>query len=491
MSSIRVLIIDDEETICRGVEAKLLRVCGSSLASVHWTTDPSKADAIVAEKQIDLVLCDIRMPAANGIDVLVRLRSIKPSLVTAIITGVDDFEHARAAIRLGVAAYLLKPIDSQELGELMAGAMGTLEQRNRDEARRTLIETDGWLRSALEEGRPDLLSRAGFSFNGGACLVIGAAGHLEPDTKPLIAELLLRRRPGQETRRFYPFDAGTRGVGCVALFTADASPEAVASEAGRYLRSETGQRLVVAVSRFRSRQGELPEAWQEAVSAFRYRLVASGSVALAAAELANRRICAMTDDEQLLINRVVGMTDQDLSTERVLELFDPDRLARSCPRYFAELYAYVRASLDRHATAATPLPPIDHLVSLAELRSRLWEALEDARAAIVRGERDRVSAATEYVERHFAENIDMQTVCERVGLSYAYFSRAFKDRYGLNFHEYLTELRLRAADALLPRPELSLDEVARRIGYTNRKSFVRAYKRVHGYPPRRNLAVHE
>lgn len=488
---IRILIIDDEETICRGVRAKILRVRGPQVRSVLWTTDPSRADAIVDHQRIDLVLCDLRMPNDDGIDVLTRLRTLKPTLHTAIITGLDDFEHARAAIRLGVAAYLLKPIDSHELAELLDGVVGRIEANAREEARRLLIETDGWVRSALEEDRPDLLERPDFEFHGGACMLIGGRGDLAPQTKRLIAELLVQAPLHSSRSRFYPFDAGIKGIGCIAALSPDADPAEVASAVGRHLREETDARLIVALSRPCEHATQLAAAWREVVTVFRYRLVDSGSVVLSAYGIESRAARPVTQDERLLIDRVVGFADSAAPPERLLELFERDRLAAAGPGYFSELYDAVRTSLRQQVPLPEPLPPVDHYSSLDQLRTTLQQVLDTARDAVVRGERDRVSVAAEYVEQHFAENIDMQAVCDRVGLSYAYFSRAFKDRHGLNFHDHLTRLRLRAALALLPRPDLSLDEIARRVGYTNRKSFVRAYKRVYGQPPRRDLAIHE
>ena len=111
----KVLIVEDEEMIRKGI---------------HYTYDWLSKDCIVVgeakngkeglekieELKPDIVLVDINMPIMNGIIMLEK--SIGKYLYSAIIiSGYDEFDYAKSAIKLGVSEYLLKPIDEKQLFE--------------------------------------------------------------------------------------------------------------------------------------------------------------------------------------------------------------------------------------------------------------------------------------------------------------------------------------------------------------------------------------
>lgn len=71
---------------------------------------------IAEEKQPDLVLCDIRMPVMDGLTFIGKLREMGLDSEVLLLTGYQEFDYAREAIRLGVKEYICKPIHYEELG---------------------------------------------------------------------------------------------------------------------------------------------------------------------------------------------------------------------------------------------------------------------------------------------------------------------------------------------------------------------------------------
>lgn len=68
----------------------------------------------------DLVITDIQMPQMSGIELIEALRDRLPGARFIIISGYPQFEYAQKAIALGVAAYLLKPVEPGQLGDALA-----------------------------------------------------------------------------------------------------------------------------------------------------------------------------------------------------------------------------------------------------------------------------------------------------------------------------------------------------------------------------------
>lgn len=114
----RVLLCDDNRTALNGLQA-LLELDGFSVVAVS-----SGAEGIrrAAEERFDVLITDLEMPEVHGLDVLRRVRELKPELPTMVITAYAQSPASQLAQELGVRAVLPKPLDYDgllaELGKL-------------------------------------------------------------------------------------------------------------------------------------------------------------------------------------------------------------------------------------------------------------------------------------------------------------------------------------------------------------------------------------
>jgi AraC-like DNA-binding protein len=123
------------------------------------------------------------------------------------------------------------------------------------------------------------------------------------------------------------------------------------------------------------------------------------------------------------------------------------------------------------------------LDSLESAKSYLVDRFDSRRAGGGDRSGSLVKLAQAFIKEHYHEDVDMTAVADYLGLSYSYFGRLFKKEMGRNFFSYLCEVRLRKAMELLQDPRLSVGEVAAKVGYTNRKTFVRQFKKQFGTVP--------
>ena len=107
----RVLVLDDEENICKSC-AEVLQDDGYKVTTC---TRPADAFARLAEEHIDLVLLDLKMPEVNGIDVLKQIKGGDQETMVIIITGYATVETAVASLKLGAFDYVSKPFTPDEL----------------------------------------------------------------------------------------------------------------------------------------------------------------------------------------------------------------------------------------------------------------------------------------------------------------------------------------------------------------------------------------
>ena len=108
-----ILIIEDEAAI-RRVLVKILSE-ESDTYNVDEAEDGLKALEILKQQDYDLVLCDIKMPKMDGIEVLEVLKKMKPDIPVVMISGHGDLDTADNAMRLGAFDYISKPPDLNRL----------------------------------------------------------------------------------------------------------------------------------------------------------------------------------------------------------------------------------------------------------------------------------------------------------------------------------------------------------------------------------------
>lgn len=121
---LRVLLIDDEPFILQGLKV-LLRWEDYGFEIVRTAQNGQEALAYLKENQVELILADIKMPGMTGLELLERIREEKISeAYFAILSGYNDFEFVRKAVRNACVDYILKPVGREEL----VGLLGRVTQ---------------------------------------------------------------------------------------------------------------------------------------------------------------------------------------------------------------------------------------------------------------------------------------------------------------------------------------------------------------------------
>ncbi len=109
----RILVIEDEAAI-RRVLVKILSEENDAY-SVFEAEDGLKGIETIKKEDFDLVLCDIKMPKMDGVEVLEAVKKIKPEIPFIMISGHGDLDTAVNTMRLGAFDYISKPPDLNRL----------------------------------------------------------------------------------------------------------------------------------------------------------------------------------------------------------------------------------------------------------------------------------------------------------------------------------------------------------------------------------------
>ncbi len=130
---------------------------------------------------------------------------------------------------------------------------------------------------------------------------------------------------------------------------------------------------------------------------------------------------------------------------------------------------------------------VSRMSTLYELENWTFNLLKGAGELLesenMNGRRDLIAEAKAYIQEHFTGNITLNEIAEKFYVNPYYFSQLFKKKTGTTYQKYLTELRIRRAEALLRTTDLRIYEICEQVGYTDPNYFSRLFERSTGRKP--------
>lgn len=505
----KLLIVDDEKNIRVGLKAMIEREYPGKY-SFSLAGDGEEALALVEEEGTELVITDIRMPGMDGIALINRLqeRENKPAVI--ILSGHDDFQYAKEAIRNDVREYLLKPIVREELFETLSRLENELVRK--EELSEQLVRSqqmkedyrEGQLNYILlneEIGEAEIrerLHKAGLDWLDEG-FYAGALHLTEPSKLDRRVELLNKIDPllnghSEEERCVRFTDKDGR------LMILANGEEAFRrlwdpSVGGPYLAVRLGQS-----ERFAGRE-KIKEACGQAVKALTYFfLQGSAGVIRYEAVRAKDTSYALPQEE---IHKIANMLGSDREAE-MMRLLQQVLDIRTIVKYeigymegisrllnelvFDKVFqVYGEESIEilklyREAGSIHNFSHFhDYYHSVESLLQRLSDYVKRIRS--VHNDRKEMKKAVEYILENYHKDLNMAMVSNHVSLNYSYFSQAFKEYTGESFVNYLKKIRIQKAKELLETTERKVYEIGALAGFENTKHFNRVFREMEGITP--------
>ena len=103
---------------------------------------------------------------------------------------------------------------------------------------------------------------------------------------------------------------------------------------------------------------------------------------------------------------------------------------------------------------------------------------------------DVVALLHDTIERNYTDNIRLQDFADEYFFSKEYLSRLFKNTYGIGISEYLTKVRMERASELILRQEITISDIASRVGYSDNAYFSKVFRAYFGKTPSEYRALY-
>lgn len=507
-----ILIIDDEELICRGLKSMIERSSHNDINKVQTISNTEKVQELVAKFQPDIIITDIRMPQMSGLDIIKNISKLNKNIKFIVLSGYDDFNYVKEAFKLGVQDYLLKPVTIDELRDVLNKIINIIKEEQQIKISQE-NKTHQYMEAILENKLNKLFSGSQLSeenikdtfkelkivfqykfFSVSALNInegISDSKNLE-NIRLCLDKVMEKLINKTEIAIFYLYDLNNNLV-----FIFNHSNEIKIGQLKEYLvmlmsslKESMNLQCISSISDIGSDIKSIITSHLEAMEALTYRLVYELNEVIEYSEIKDK--CSMEDSYLRQLDRlkeyVINYNTINISN-LIDELFSKNNLKDINIKSIVRLYNKTITKIYEVAEEENIIifidKPFSSFNSLSDLKIHLKTLIFDFISLLKkRGSEKSISdVVKKYVNENYSKDIDMAVVSNMVSLSYTHFSKIFKDESGMNFSDYLTKVRMEKALEMVSNPVNKINDISKSVSYNNPKHFTRAFKNYFGFSP--------
>lgn len=514
----KILIADDERIIRQGIISILRRELQEEM-EFHEASNGMEALQKAKKENPNLIITDIRMPGCSGLEFIQQLSVINNKVTVIILSGYENFEYAKEAMKYGVKEYITKPFKKQEFLELIKGYVnGIIQEEDRD--KENIVKSLGNKRvisNMKSEVLINLLNSEnsseariyynkmkslGINFNSSLLVCAVIQYEINPANEDYIdfaLQNILDEYLHAEGRQKNIYSVNYT-LGSIAVIY-----EGNEQNSGKKQLIHLLQRVSKLVEEYYKLKVfiGLGDVVHDP-----YHLHQSMAHALLAASSKIYETGEELVDYDLLPN---GPEYKPIEIERLLKpleeanailvanAFDPilkEKKSKSAIMTIQKAYEQFRSSIYSRVSYLEyineeQLPKVKEFHSLwsfATMKREIRDVLENLQEARERSGKDIhsiriLNQVLLYINDHITEELDLNTVAEHFSRTPGYISTLFNKSVDIGFNNYITNERIKIAKRLLEDSSIPIQEVGQLCGYPNSKYFSVVFKKVTGESP--------
>ena len=480
----RIVIAEDEKMIRQGIKVMVQRA-GVEIEEIIECKNGLQALEVIKENKTDVVITDIRMPKMDGITLVKEITYLKHKPKVIVISGYDDFSYAVELLRNGAREYLLKPVEREKLAQVLKKFELEVQEeaaKNQQEKEKADYLLHHYLKHYLTEPTDEKLSK----------LKLEEAKWLEQNDYWIYCIPHIEEPPLEFLETIYLEDVNGQDLFIVGNLEERKKLEGYL-EGYYYGISDTHQGLQ-----------ELHTACEEAFLARHKEFFMGDSrkVHLQCMEHHKEH-----EEEEEMINHITQLigTQRIKEVIKLLEVYEckVQRGEISTASFEKFMHQLLKRVQDTYKNVMSDKISVTSLKNMyaykniemyteaiyecfLQINEKLIEKFEEYKS------KQKIQEALEYIQTHYHKDLNMAVVSNHISMNYSLFSLAFKKYTGINFVNYIKELRINEAKRLLVDTDKKINEISMLVGYENEKHFMKIFKGMYGVSPseyRKNMQI--
>lgn len=517
----KILIVDDE-VLERKALTKIINSSFEEVTVVGEAQNGRKAIEMAKALQPDIIFMDIKMPGIDGVKAVKEIKKMDPAIRFIMVSAFNTFEYAKEVMQQGVKEYILKPGSKKDILESLERVLEDLrEERKEKEEQKSLRES---LSRAVTIAQKELVSSLlmnqvqdihfeewgqllGVEITSGYIMLFTLhskkGAELSSDAKNAWYKWLKQNLKSVVKKQEVMIGPMT-DTQVPVLFLCKKEAEnshfrtniltVIESLNNLFPQKAFKAEIRIGIGNRYHNAHELNKSYHESIRALQELLKVPDRKYLFSDKHGHTEmpsVSGLFEVEKKLLDAI-----RQGNVNEVLYIFDSFLARHSENRHIKA--AVIKKTFDELFILVSRML---HELGVSYEKSFAFDDSEDGMTLIQKGKEHLIAVvqhvqywrnhhakglllkAKEYIEHHYADSLTLELAAEHVELSPYYFSKLFKDRFGMTFIDYLTEIRIERAKEEMSDQRKSLKEICYSVGYRDPNYFSRVFKKHTGLSP--------
>ncbi len=523
---IKTIIADDEIWVCKLIR-NMIDWENLGFQIIDQIYDGMSLLAAIKTEMPDLVITDIRMPRLDGLSVIESASRLGYSTHFIIVSGHHDFKYAKKAIDFGVFSYLTKPVEEQQLIDILTSIKHKhfapadmsdnllkqkLEQSNikgMDLYIKHIIQNDCTLIPSMKYVNSNF-SRC---FSDGQFNIIAVKiFHHKQDSSILFNNLNALCSSIYNTLETICFDMFSfqYNYNQYILINYPLTQEQLIRQKIQSIydsrmisvANSENDNIIVGIGTPVANFNQIRTSYTHAISALRSGITHDTNKILDSCNdpvqqnlidelfindfISDLTACVIGQSNDSLEELIENMFFEALNIQNLTALDIYDIAFRIINAVLSSMSIKVSAIFLKENPKSKILASFDSSPSLAELQHSVIKYIEKIRSikiASENGKSNTIDKIKHYINKNYNQDVRLDDVAKHVVLNPNYVSEIFRQETGITFNKYLTNKRMEMARIYLADSRYRINDIAALVGYNDAKHFSKLFKKQYGTTP--------
>ncbi|MHA0856818.1 response regulator [Paenibacillus sp. CMAA1364] len=463
----------------------------------------------------ELVLCDVRMPRMDGIEFAKRVRQIDPVCKIIFLSGFNDIEYLKSAIKLQAVDYMLKPIQMTELTQLLEETVKVIkETTSKKQELHAMLDQ-------FERSKPELMERLLKTL-----LKLSAYDEMEYAS---IEDDIARLHPtlpqegyyqcitfdfkNEESRKRFLEDTEMEAasIGLPIMF---AIVDGIGIACAALTTKRSDDRLGIWLNHITRRNGHegfgitagvgdvchgleaCSASYEQSMKALSYQFYRGWNTVIWHSQLPPSSYQSSLFDKQALIKYEELLRSKQLKeatewldqTINELLLFTPVDVVDVRKKLFrwyvalTRIYSETMWEFENDQLWATMFVS-GELFTIRKFMLQRLEMIQEALTQTDTSDKTVIREIISFIQENYNKDVSINTLAAHVYLAPTYMCILFKKEKGISINDYVTQYRIEQAKRLLHDRKLKLYEISALVGYQDANYFAKVFRKLTGAVP--------
>lgn len=504
----KLLIVDDQIQVRNGLK-KTVKWNDLGFSVVGDVECAKDALDFIQNNDVHVILTDIVMKDTNGLQLLDKVKVVKPQIKGIILSGYGEFEYAKEAVRLGVFYYLTKPVDFTELKKTFTEIKEILDKEQNEKEKidnisessrkrvlnnlcKGIYTTNEEIEKRLKRDNINLFIDSIY------CVARVKLKKSNNKVQDYINEVLKANK-----FKYYFFENDVKEV--VYIIYDDEEKTIMKLELQRLLNKLNMEenKIYIGIGNTYGGIMSLSASYKEAGEALEYCALKNVSCIKSYSEVVINSKQDISLISETTKGTIIGFLDKCDRKEMKLfidnlykglcedEKLNIDVVYSISVQIILLIVQYFNEHIDNSDVIIAELKLniryIYESKDFEEILSYMRQFIDKAFNVIASRRSTSsgllIESVKKYIKDHYHENISLNNVAEEFYIHYTHLSRVFKEKTGEKFIDYVTKVRIEKSKQLLGDVTLKIYDISYKVGYDNPKYFSKIFKENVGMTP--------